>query len=829
MNTDIAIETDQLKHYPSLEKALENMPERFPMETAARHARLLSILDGFWGTRDAVDYLNGVLLPDRSDRQRFTPGVIAELVAIKELHEIQYPQFSYNGANDPFSTDAPLSTTVAQEKRKDESDKGKGSKADRRGLPKLAPIAPALGWAQEEEDRAATNEPARKEPAALVVKKRPDKARPSATRNHKQLVEPVTAAEVAAEAAARITEPPSHWPALHDISQLRDIVDKRRQGRIAPEKDPRKLLEILLAHRHVDEKSITSALEAHLNGGKKEPLGKFLQEVGAVSEEDITRALCLQNGIPIVDLRNFSIAIETMKKVPTNVARLKRTVPVAVIGNVLFLAVENPLIFGEREYFSFLTNCNVELVMAAGNQIAMRLAEYGQARNAKEADDEFRNLAQKALAPLAGAATVEEEEYSDGAISQEDASVVGLVNKMIIDAADNGASDIHIERFPGNRSVHIRVRYDGRLESYSEYPSTYHDAVVSRIKIISGLDITERRRPQDGKISFSRSGKERLDLRVATIPTLRGIENVVIRLLRGGDPLPITQVGMEERDLEIFRHLIQRPHGLILVSGPTGSGKTTTLHSALKELNSPDRKIWTAEDPVEIVQKNVNQLQVNAKIGLTFASALRAFLRADPDVIMIGEMRDQETAKIALEASMTGHLVLSTLHTNSSSETVARLFDLGVDPFNLADALLGVLAQRLTRQLCPKCKARHVLTHEEIEDLAAEFFFSAHQRQPADVEREAVIADWKRRFGRPALWSGEGCELCNGKGYKGRMAIFEVLEVTPEIRHLIRVQRGTGEILRAAIAGGMLTLRQDGIEKALAGKTDMTEVRGACS
>jgi len=469
--------------------------------------------------------------------------------------------------------------------------------------------------------------------------------------------------------------------------------------------------------------------------------------------------------------------------------------------------------------------------MASRNQITARLADYGQARNAKEADEAFRDLAQKALAPITGA-SAEEEEAKGPTISTEDATVVGLVNKMILDAAESGASDIHIERFPGASSVQIRFRRDGTLEQYSEYPAAYHDAVVSRIKIIANLDITEKRRPQDGKISFARQGKERLDLRVAVLPAIRNIENFVIRILASGEPLPIADIGLNERDIKVFRQMIARPYGLILVCGPTGSGKTTTLHSVLKELNTPDRKIWTVEDPVEIVQRNINQMQVNSKIGLTFATALCAFLRADPDVIMVGEMRDEETARTALEASMTGHLVLSTLHTNTAAETVARMLDLGIDPFNFSDALVGIIAQRLTRRICPQCKQKRALDTEEANDLAAEFYFSGLQRNPSAADRDRILSDWGKRFadsGKLVLWQGRGCDHCNGKGYKGRMPIFEVLVATQEIRHLVRTRAPATELLAASIAQGVYTLKQDGIEKALAGKTDLTEVRGVCN
>lgn len=505
--------------YPALASAFSDMPERFPVETARRHGRLLGTLDRVWGTAEALDHLSGLLFSDRPDRQGFVPGVMVELMALWKLHDSHYPEFK-NGAQDAF---AATEFSFAREERKRRAQKARRSRADRCDPPQ----APA-------------------EPAAAT---------------------------------------PSPWPTLRDIDDLQAVVHRRSQGHGAPARDTRKLLDILRAHCTVDQRACAEVLAAHLNSDTRPPLGKMLTAAGAAADEDVTRALCLQNGILQVDLARFDIAADAAKRVPVDVARGKRVVPLALIGNVLFLAMENPLIFAEREYFAFLTDFGVEGVMAARADIDARLADYGQARSALEADQEFRDLAQRSCAPPLAGALAEYDADEAPAVSQDDATVVGLVNRMIMDAADNGASDVHIERFPGNDAVQIRVRRDGRLESYSEYPASYHDAVVSRIKIIAGLDITERRRPQDGKISFPRAGQDRLDLRVATIPTLRAIENAVIRLLHPGDPIPLPDIGMARRELDIFQRLIRRPYGLFLVCGPTGSGKTTTLHSALRELN----------------------------------------------------------------------------------------------------------------------------------------------------------------------------------------------------------------------------------------------------
>jgi type II secretory ATPase GspE/PulE/Tfp pilus assembly ATPase PilB-like protein len=368
------------------------------------------------------------------------------------------------------------------------------------------------------------------------------------------------------------------------------------------------------------------------------------------------------------------------------------------------------------------------------------------------------------------------------------------------------------------------------MEDFEDFPRAYHKAVVSRIKVMSGMDISETRRPQDGKISFSIPNGGRVDLRVVTIPSTPGVEFVTIRILSSGEPLPLGDLGMTNRDLNVFREVFQRPYGLILVCGPTGSGKTTTLHSVLKELNTKDRKIWTVEDPVEIVQPHLCQVQVNGKIGMNFATILRALLRADPDVIMIGEMRDDETAKIALEASMTGHLVLSTLHTNSASETVSRLLGLDIDQYNLSDALQAILAQRLARKLCPACARREEASASDIEDLADEYYQSGYSKPPTIPERNHIIQEWHDKFGvdgKLYLMHPVGCEMCDG-GYKGRIGLYELLQATHPMRHLIRQQSAAFEYLALGVSEGMHTLKKDGIEKVIRGITDMIQIRSAC-
>ncbi len=410
-----------------------------------------------------------------------------------------------------------------------------------------------------------------------------------------------------------------------------------------------------------------------------------------------------------------------------------------------------------------------------------------------------------------------EIEEAEKAVGEEDNVVVKLVNKFILDAYARGASDIHIEPFPGKENTRIRIRIDGDCLVYQTIPFNYRSAVVSRIKIMADLDIAERRKPQDGKIKFKKFGGKNIELRVATLPTQGGMEDVVMRILDGNEPLPLDQIGFSENNYKNFVEAISNPYGIIFVCGPTGSGKTTTLHSALKYLNNTKTKIWTAEDPVEITQKGLRQLQVKPKIGLDFAAAMRSFLRADPDVIMVGEMRDKETTSIGIQASLTGHLVLSTLHTNSAPESITRLLDMGMDPFNFSDAILCILAQRLARTLCENCKQPYHLSLEEYSSLAREYGLDwFNDRLKISFKDELML-------NKPV-----GCDDCNGHGYRGRMALHELLMGTDEIKLLIQNTAKISEIRAQAIKDGMVTLKQDGIEKIFNGQLDLLQVRKVC-
>jgi type II secretory ATPase GspE/PulE/Tfp pilus assembly ATPase PilB-like protein len=411
------------------------------------------------------------------------------------------------------------------------------------------------------------------------------------------------------------------------------------------------------------------------------------------------------------------------------------------------------------------------------------------------------------------------------------------VNQMILDAWRRGCSDIHIEASPRQNLTRVRLRKDGSLIPYREVSLEYHQKLVNRLKHMCALDTTERRQPQDGKIAFKNFGPADIELRVATIPTAGGHEDVVMRLLAGCVPIPLDRIELMPENLDALQGVMTKPHGLFLVCGPTGSGKTTTLHAILHRLNQPGTKIWTAEDPVEISHEGLCQVQIQAEQGITFAGALRTFLRADPDVIMVGEMRDQQTAAIAIEASLTGHLVLSTLHTNSAPETVTRLIEMGMDPYLIADGLLGVLAQRLTKRLCVKCRMPHAASIEELKSLLAEYAVDMDRtparRQDPGAAARSLVDDWKRQFAGGAnaitLYEPGQCEDCSGTGYNGRIALHELLIVSDEVKHAIQERARSSAIFELALAAGMRTLRQDGILKVLAGHTDLKHVHAVCA
>jgi len=424
---------------------------------------------------------------------------------------------------------------------------------------------------------------------------------------------------------------------------------------------------------------------------------------------------------------------------------------------------------------------------------------------------------------------------SDDVNAAADNELVKLVNKIIVDAYNQGASDIHVEPYPGKAKTEIRFRKDGTLFPYIEIPASYRAAIVARLKIMCDLDISEKRRPQDGKIKFKKFGPLDIELRVATIPTAGGVEDVVMRILAAGEPIPLDKLGLTKYNYETLKKTVSKPYGLFFVCGPTGSGKTTTLHSVLGFLNTPDTKIWTAEDPVEITQKGLRQVQINKKAGLDFAIIMKAFLRADPDIIMVGEMRDAETTGTGIEASLTGHLVFATLHTNSAPEAVIRLLDMGMDPFNFSDALLGILAQRLGKRLCGSCKEAYNPDATELKsfitEYAEELVKTPAWKADAQGSFKKLYDRWIAEYGaegKLTMYRAKGCEKCGNSGYKGRVGLHELMVASENVKKLIQEKARVSDIFVMSVEEGMSTLKMDGMEKVLMGLTDLKQVRAVC-
>jgi type II secretory ATPase GspE/PulE/Tfp pilus assembly ATPase PilB-like protein len=576
------------------------------------------------------------------------------------------------------------------------------------------------------------------------------------------------------------------------------------------------------------------------------PIGQILlRKMGIVDEQAINGAMANKLGIPRVSLKT-KVPLDVLAKIPAAVAHRRRVMPLCEAEGALVVAIQNPMDSAVLEELRAITRMKILPVSASAEDLARALtSHYGAAPNLGTGVPpivdrrKISRLATQAAGPVgrteAGvqelisrlAAESGNQDIAEQQAVSSDSALVGLVNRIILDAVEQKASDIHIEANPSPKTTRVRFRKDGSLVNYLELPAQFRNAVVSRIKIMSQLDITERRKPQDGKIDFSRFAQVPVELRVATVPTTSGLEDVVMRVLAAAKPVPMDKLGLETEALNSIKRLISKPHGLFIVCGPTGSGKTTTLHSLLAFLNTSERKIWTAEDPIEITQAGLRQVQVNAKIGWTFAVAMRSFMRADPDVIMVGEMRDAETAKIGIEASLTGHLVLSTLHTNSAPESIVRLLDLGMDPFNFADALLGVLAQRLTKRLCPECKSAYTPNAAELEELVLQY--CSETGLDARKQTKAWSESHGGAGGKITLFRAQGCEHCDRSGYQGRIGLHELLVADAATKRLLQSKAPVAEVKSAAIAAGMRTLRQDGIEKILQGVTDAQQVSAVCN
>ncbi|AMM26754.1 GspE/PulE family protein [Variovorax sp. PAMC 28711] len=587
----------------------------------------------------------------------------------------------------------------------------------------------------------------------------------------------------------------------------------------------------------VTEAQLAEALEKQ-QVDRGVPLGEMLVRMNVVTRADLQVALARKMGYPLVDLDAYPVAADAMRKVPHEVARRLELMPLMLHEGRLIVALDDPANRRSAlDEIEFVSQMKVVGVIGQCRDLpAVLFKAYDKIGATAQGKPISGDPSQPIEFDLAGTTelleTLEKEGVSrfdeDSPIEQSDNSLVRMINRMILEAHAQGVSDIHVESYPGREKIRIRFRRDGRLYTYLELPPNYRSALIARIKIMCDLDISEKRKPQDGKINFSKfSPQHKLELRVATIPTNNGLEDVVMRILASAKPIPLDALGLSPSNLAQFKTAIERPYGMVLCVGPTGSGKTTTLHSALMHINTPERKIWTAEDPIEITQAGLRQVQVNPRIDWTFAKALRAFVRADPDVIMVGEIRDEETAKTAIEASLTGHLVLSTLHTNSAPETVTRLLDMGMDPFNFADSLLAVLAQRLVRRLCRHCTTHRPATPEEVEVLLADYMhaFGPHDTPAA---RDPVRSGWLATHGRNGelpVYEPKGCKQCDDTGFKGRVGIHELMVISRTLRRLVQNGARAEELQETALLEGMRTLRQDGIDKVLAGHTTIDEVR----
>jgi type IV pilus assembly protein PilB len=565
-----------------------------------------------------------------------------------------------------------------------------------------------------------------------------------------------------------------------------------------------RLGDLLVREKVITEQQLEESLKVQKQTGGR--LGSVLVKLGYLSDEDVTNFLSRQYGVPAINLNYFEIDPAVVKLVPHETAKRYQILPLSRVGASLTIAMVDPTNVFAMDDIKFMTGFNIEPVVASETSIMEGIEKvYLQAQSEPEEDLES---VMSTLTDIADSDVELQAEEMEAGLAElekaaEEAPIVKLVNMVLTDAVKRGASDIHIE--PYEKEFRVRFRIDGVLQTIMNPPGKLKDAITSRIKIMAKLDISEKRLPQDGRIMLrvNLSGKKKqLDYRVSTLPTLFG-EKIVMRLLdKENLRLDMTKLGFEQESLDKFSKAILKPYGMVLVTGPTGSGKTNTLYSAISQLNKPDTNIMTAEDPVEFQLGGVNQVQMKESIGLNFAAALRSFLRQDPNIILVGEIRDFETAEIAIKAALTGHLVLSTLHTNGAPETISRLMNMGIEPFLVATAVHLICAQRLVRRVCAGCA-------EEL-DLPIQALLDA-----------GYTAEEAKTF-KPK--KGKGCGTCNNTGYKGRAGLYEVMEIDDEIRELILVGASAVELKKKAIERGMITLRRSGLVKVMAGVTTLEEV-----
>jgi type II secretory ATPase GspE/PulE/Tfp pilus assembly ATPase PilB-like protein len=571
--------------------------------------------------------------------------------------------------------------------------------------------------------------------------------------------------------------------------------------------------DLLVTNNRITQNELDNALAESRKG--LSDFESILIEKYKVPKLDIGKSLAQFHKCPYIEYSDRTLVdVELLKNLNVDYLKKNHWMPLKRDRTAIEILTDDPSDLDRvADIKRTFPGLNIRFAVSLRRDIAQFLGSAtGQgdsSSNNRKLDENVSDI----LGELVNEAQEAAAEDAGGGLDENDNAIVRLANQIIADAYRQGASDIHVEPYGEKRETLVRFRVDGDCFEYMKIPQSYRRAIVSRLKIMASLDIAERRKPQDGKIKFKLSDNKEIELRVATIPTAGFNEDVVMRLLAASEPLPLDKMGFSDRNLAGIKEIAAKPYGIILCVGPTGSGKTTTLHSVLGFINTPDIKIWTAEDPVEITQYGLRQVQVQPKIDFTFAKAMRAFLRADPDVIMVGEMRDKETAEIGIEASLTGHLVMSTLHTNSAVETITRLLDMGCDSFSFADAMLGVLAQRLTRRICKDCKEQYVGTAIEYEEIRQGY-------GPEHWDKLGIPQDNTFRLAR-----GKGCETCNRTGFKGRVALHELLLGSENIKRMIQTKARTEEMLQAAIAAGMTTLMQDGVQKTLLGLTTFKEVK----
>jgi type IV pilus assembly protein PilB len=562
-----------------------------------------------------------------------------------------------------------------------------------------------------------------------------------------------------------------------------------------------RLGDILVKDNLLSAEQLKKALDYQKQHGGR--LGSCLVKLGLVSDEDITAVLSRQYGVPSINLKFYEVDPAVIRLVPQETAVRYQIVPLSRVGSTLTIAMTDPTNVFAMDDIKFMTGFNVEPVVASESSINEAIHKfYGEAESVEELDKVMKDLAEEE-GDLELAAEEQELDLEALEKAAEEAPIIKLVNLILTEAVKRGASDIHIE--PYEKEYRVRFRVDGVLQNVMAPPLKLKDAITSRVKIMSKLDISEKRLPQDGRImiKYAKDGRKKdLDFRVSTVPSLFG-EKIVLRLLdKENLRLDMTKLGFEPQSLEKYERNILRPYGMVLVTGPTGSGKTNTLYSSVARLNQPETNIMTAEDPVEYQLSGINQVQMKEQIGLNFASALRAFLRQDPNIILVGEIRDFETAEIAVKAALTGHLVLSTLHTNDAPSTVSRLMNMGIEPFLVATSVNLICAQRLVRRVCKQCKEPLQVKEQTMLDAGL-----------TEVEARTV-----------QVFHGRGCGTCNNTGYKGRVGLYEVMEINDELRELILVGASALELRKKAIEQGMISLRRSGLLKLASGLTTLEEI-----